>query len=263
VILAAQRQTQERTMYNWLSPVILYIDPATPVGEAVHVDSTACHTSPWRECTMPIAVVRGTEHSDYSGCARQASNHRMLLELCAEEPYGGEADTYAHVYPLIGSHGYQAIAYPAYLGPVPLCESLAEIIEVLADGEALDEDDELELEAELEAEAWEDHGRKDFVKVLTSLLDEADPAHDHCLDEQLNEESAVDDPIDEIWHAGCATFNINGGSGCTVETGCLVHFYISEWEHKAREYMHNTSRGGKAVALMAELAIATRSGARS
>lgn len=40
------------------SPLILFVSPDTIVGgPSIHIASTECYDSPYRECTMPIAVV--------------------------------------------------------------------------------------------------------------------------------------------------------------------------------------------------------------
>lgn len=180
---------------------------------------------------LPLAVIRGTEYSDYSGSTVEASNHRVLCER-----FDGQ------LVQIYGSHGYQALAYDATLGPVPDSEELCDVLYGLEDSYGpVDDDDHSALESELETEAWDDWGRKDFRKTLTALLDEIDPDHEHEIPDDEDSCTAALPAMNwsgagtwreflvELWRHGCEEFNVNGGGGCVVETGCTVHFYIAEW----------------------------------
>lgn len=180
-----------------------------------------------------IAIIKATEHSDYSGGSVEASNYAAMQELSVREPAA---------WPLVqiyGSHGYQALAYDATLGPVPPTEELCAALEGFEDYGIFDDDHHSATEAELEAEAWDDHGRKDFRKALTSLLDDIDAEHYHDIPDDEDQAPAGilgdgtsgnwDSTLLALWVTGCDVLNVNGGSGCVIETGCLVHFYINEW----------------------------------
>lgn len=216
----------------------------------------------WRAPARPLAIIRLTEHSDYTGDSVHKSNYRVLWEK--------HHDTLIQIY---GWHGYQALAYDATLGPVPPTEELYDTLGELDDYPLVNDDDHTHLEMELEAEAWDDHGRKDFRSALTALLDDIDPDHEHEIpddDEQTPAElvgwvgQRVIDPgahwgvyLTALWHTGCDKLNINGGSGHVIETGCTVHFYIDEWCAKAggdRRYLAEAEM----LALLALLAKATR-----
>lgn len=164
--------------------------------------------------TLPLAIIRETEHGDYDGGDVQRSNHRVLSKRAEE--FG--------LYSIIGSHGYEALAYDATLGPVPSSDELCEILDGLETYALIDDDDHSALESELEHEAWEEDGRDDFKRELTGVLDALDPGHEHDLGD-----GPEHDDLDKLWHDGCDLYNVNGGSGYVIETGCLVHFYIREW----------------------------------
>ena len=201
------------------SPLVLFVSPDVRTGgDSIHIGSTECYDSPYRECTMPIAVIPGTESGDYCGSVRDRSNYRSLLADESVAPY---------LIPLVGSHGYTALAYPAYLGPVPLCEPLAGNLPHLFDGYCIDEDDESRLENELESEAWADHGRRDFRRTLAKVLDTIDADHEHDVDD------VTEDALDVLWHDGCDELNVDGGNGCSIETGYSVYFRVDEWSNKA------------------------------
>ncbi len=219
---------------NVNTPMVLFVHPNSvrlnaSASSQVHTASVGCYHEPWREYNSPVAVIRGTESSDYSGGARERSNHRTLL---------ANEDIAPHVIRLVGSHGYQALAYDASLGPVPLCAPLADVIDQLHDGEAVDEDDEIALESELEREAWEPDGRRDFRRAVLPLLDLADPSHEHEDDNMSNA------PVDELWHGGCEMLNVNGGLGCTIEQGCTVYFHIRAWLAAAERAIRNPHPSG-------------------
>ena len=189
----------------------------------------------------PLAIIKYTEHSDYSGSDVEASNYRVLCD----------AKDIDHLVQIYGSHGYKALAYDATLGPVPSCEALSEMLEQLEGYPLLDEDDHSELERDLEMEAWGDHGQDDFRKALAPLLDAIDPGHEHELpddDAEAPEAMATTAAgfarecsdantwkmlLWDLWRMGCDQLNVNGGNGFVVETGCTVHFYIDDWCAKA------------------------------
>lgn len=189
----------------------------------------------------PLAIIKYTEHSDYSGSDVEASNYRVLCE----------ARDIDHLVQIYGSHGYKALAYDATLGPVPSCEQLCEILESLEAYPLVDEDDHSELEGDLEMEAWESHGLSDFRRALEPLLDALDPGHEHELpdDDAAAPNGLAKDTtaylrtcsvagtwetlLWDLWRLGCEQLNINGDTGFVIETGCTVHFYIDDWFAKA------------------------------
>lgn len=218
---------------------IMYTEELT--GDALHangLDGFRWNLRPLR----PLAVIRATEFSDYSGSAVERSNYRVILGDCRE---GTRRPGIVEIY---GSQGYRALAYDATLGPVPADDELCEFLEGLESCPVLDDDDHSELEAELESDAWDEHGRRDFRVALTQLLDVIDGDHEHELpgDDEAYSGVAPDadrcfDPDPEtwktllwdLWRAGCYQYNINGGTGFEIETGCTVHFYTDSWVTRA------------------------------
>lgn len=197
----------------------------------------------------PIAVIRATEHSDYSGGSVEASNYRAML---------ANEDMNPHLVQIYGSHGYQALAYDATLGPVPGSWSISNALDGFENHYPIfDDDDHSELEHELESEAWDDHGRLDFRKALVSVLDKLDENYGHEIpddDDAYTLRVVIDsrvcsDPetwggaLWDLWCSGCDSLNVNGGSGFVVETGSVVHFHIAEWQDKAgRDKGYPTNR---------------------
>lgn len=221
---------------------IVYCDPGI-VG-AVH--ASHIQNEPRWEMTSPIALIKATEHSDYSGDSVNASNHRVLWRK------------FPHLLTEIyGSHGYKALAYDATLGPIPGSEDLSDMLTGLEEHAACDDDDVSNLEAELESEAWELDGRKDFRKALIGVLDAmdddggAEAGYEHELPDDdspigaklgdgwdtlystITPDTTWDVYLHVLWLAGCDELNVNGGSGVAIQTGCSVHFYISEWCDRA------------------------------
>jgi len=166
---------------------------------------------------MPITLFPYSSGSDYSGSDVEKSNHRVL---CDDKHVMRRSVT------IIGGHGTYGIAYVGQ--PT---RKIRELCSSLDGYPLLDEDDHSHLEMELEGEAWDDDGRKDFLRDLAGLLDEVDPTHRHDVDELDTHTEAVD----RLWHEGCDVYNVNGGSGFCVETGCTVHFYTGEWLKCARQ----------------------------
>lgn len=211
----------------------------------------------------PLAIIKATEHSDYSGGPVERSNQRALLEDETIAP---------HLVQIHGPHGYQALAYDATLGPIPGCDDLRAVLVGLEGYAVIDERDLGALEIELEGEAWIDYGRKDFSKVLTDLLDCEDEEHEHDLDDDAPRMaraaaslglSSGNDVIDAVWRAGCDAYGVNGGSGANIETGCVVHFYIGEWIAAAKRdgdkiSLHAAKYGLVQVPTITELAELTR-----
>ena len=66
----------------------------------------------------------------------------------------------------------------------------------------------------------------------------------------------------ELWRAGSDAYNVNGGSGMTIECGGNVHFYIDEWCKRACEEPREGSFSFASRTLLREhlikIAIATR-----
>lgn len=171
----------------------------------------------------PLAVIKATEHSDYSGGDVQASNFRAMW---------ANEDMKPHLVQIFGSHGYQALAYDATLGPFPDSWDIANALDGFENHYPLfDDDDHSELESELETEAWDDHGRRDFREALVKLFDSIDDSYEHELPEDDSPVAvgSMASFLNGLWSKGCNEFNVNGGTGFVVETGCVVHFYISDW----------------------------------
>lgn len=182
----------------------------------------------------PIAIIRDTEHGDYMGSAIERSNYRAMLANDEIAPL---------LVRIVGSHNYQALAYDATLGPVPGSWLLCNALDGFENHHPVFDDDDLsQLEGEIEDGAWDDHGRRDFRKALVSLLDslDSDYAHEIPDDNEPAPSGILDDTtgnwdgiLTGLWYEGCDLYNINGGSGCSINTGCDVHFYIREWCDRA------------------------------
>lgn len=191
----------------------------------------------------------------------ERSNYRVILGDCRD---GQHRPGLVQIY---GSHGYQALAYDATLGPVPADDDLCELLERSQNYPVLDDDDLSELEQELETEAWESHGRGDFRDALVAVLDELDAGHEHEIpdDDDIAPATASaglrnparDEPwsslLNGLWSEGCDELSVNGGCGYNVETGGGVHFYIADWVEKAG---HPTDRAIHGT--LREIAIASR-----
>lgn len=212
------------------SPIRIVYTSADPAAGPIYASELADRPSMAGHNPIPLAVIELTEHSDYSGGDVEASNMRVMAERFPE------------LIRIYGSHGYEALAYDATLGPVPESDELCEVLEGLEDYPLVDEDDHSHLEMDLEAAAWDEDGRDDFRKALTSLLDDLDPDHEHEIpdDDEQAPTGIIDDTagnwdglLTGLWHTGCDQLNVNGGSGFVVETGQLVYFYIDEWCAKA------------------------------
>lgn len=171
---------------------------------------------------LPLTTIDLACGGDYAGSgAVEASNHRVML---------ADADIAPSLVTISGSHGYFGVGYLGALVDQP--EALRDAIAALDQYPILSDDDHGDLESSLEAEAWDDHGRSDFRRALVAVLDHIDPDHEH------DTEDIDDDVIDQMWYDGCDAFNVNGGSGYTIETGDSVHFYIDEWCDGATEAEH-------------------------
>lgn len=193
---------------------------ANPTAGPIHASEIADRIYLPRD--YPIAIIAMTEYSDYSGGDVQMSNHRVLSE---------RADEFG-LFSIIGSHGYQALAYDATLGPVPGSDDLCDILEGLEGYALIDDDDHSELESELESEAWDSDGRQDFINALPGVFTALAPAFEYDCPTG-DDDDVLESEIDSLWHDGCDVFNVNGGTGFVVETGGMVHFYIDDWCEKA------------------------------
>lgn len=221
---------------------VYYVNPDTKPGDTVHLGGTTCDRTPWRELTRPLVAIDATAYSDYSGSSVERSNHRVML---------ADEDMAPHLVRVIGSHGTAMLAYfptdesmpdDAHSAPEPLRDAIA----AMADYPILDDDDHSELETELETEAWAGHGREDFKRAFGAVLN---PFDDDGQEHQIalpDDDAAcpVADTIDsvaatwgdfwwDLWRKGCDEFNVNGGSGFTVETGGGVYFYVADWIDRA------------------------------
>lgn len=215
--------------------VYCYVNKHVRPGQVVHTGNVSEFSNtplPERSTTWgvnePIIIIHETEHGDYSGGSVQASNYRVLMR---NEEIG------PHLIELYGSHGYKALAYEAYLGPIPLCDELMVALESLDKYPLLDEDDHSDLESELESEAWSDHGCSDFRRALRRLAKDT-VAADYCDDLQ----SLIDDASGGELHMLRAEFGeqFYNGEPFVVETGCSVHFFINEWMSGARSCQANS-----------------------
>ena len=167
-----------------------------------------------------VTVIEDATGSDYSGGTHTRSNYEVMF---------ADPELRPHLIDLYGSHGTYGLAYRGTwdeLRADPEREALRDAIAALTNYPILDDDHHSRMEADNEDAAWDEHGRGDFRKVLTRVMDELDPDHEHDLDE------TPDATIDELWRDGCEWLNVNGGGGCVHES-CGVHFYTREWADKA------------------------------
>lgn len=190
---------------------------------------------PMPHAPSAFAVIRHTEHSDYSGSTAQRSNYAILSERAME--FG--------LIRVIGSHGYLALAYEAALGPVPSHGELTDILEGLETYAAINDDAVAELEIEMASEAWIDHGSEDFRRQLIAWFNSADGGHDHDmpLPGDVGPPSSIcgafshprhetwESILEPLWCWGCElqSQSMGGGPGFRIEEGGSVHFYIREW----------------------------------
>lgn len=167
-----------------------------------------------RKRAVQFTLIDECCYSDYSGSAVERSNHRTMHEA------------FPWLVSVIGSHGSNGLGY---LGAWDnQSKALREAIGALSDYPLFDEEDHSALESDMEIEAWADHGESDFRKALVRVLDTLDP--------DFEDRHEIADGVDlfEIWREGCDAYNVNGGSGYTIETGSTVYFYIDEWADKAQ-----------------------------
>ncbi len=266
---------------------IFFAPVNTAPGDSIHYSSlerkSYSHANPAYACTLMIATIDLACFGDYdNSCAVEQSNYRVML---------ADEEIAPHLVKLIGSHGSTGLAYivpdPEHPGDIhALPEALRDALAALDNYPLLSDDDHSELESELESEAWDDHGRSDFVKALVKLLDEVESSTPHsaeCLahpdgangpecicdaTEEIHESDYLDDNhpiVDALWRAGCDAYGVNGGSGFQVKAGCGVYFYIGEWvkraarepdlasQHAARYHMSDV-----VVPTLAELAVKCR-----
>tara|TARA_R100001443_G_scaffold25794_1_gene38861 strand:- start:387 stop:1016 length:630 start_codon:yes stop_codon:yes gene_type:complete len=100
--------------------------------------------------------------------------------------------------------------------PYEVVAAAVDIIRALNDYPALNEERLCELEYEATQEAWNDYGRDDLVRAMTSLQVEED---------ELDLSEIEDHVIDAAYDKWCAT-HCDGGS--VVESGGSVYFYDLE-----------------------------------
>jgi len=217
---------------------IMYTETMT--GDTIHASELDYRQCRW--AGRPLALIKCTEFSDYSGGSVQRSNYRVILGDIEHRRPGIEQ--------IFGSHGYQALAYDATLGPIPADDELCEMLDGVNDYALIDDDDHSELESELEAEAWDDYGREDFKREVLGVL----ALHDPDQEQEAPDDDAmctVADCIDsvaatwgefwwDLWRHGCDEFNVNGGTGYQVETGGGVHFHTTGWCDRAK-HMERTN----------------------
>lgn len=189
-----------------------YIEP-TKAGNTIRWRSWS--DRPSAERWMPITLFPHATGSDYTGCSVERSNHDVLLE---------NEHVMRRSVRIVGGHGTFGVAYVGR--PTRPIKKIINDLEVYP---LIDEDHHSNLEMALEIEAWDDHGRGDFRSALANVLDGVDPTYEHDVD------LVSDDVIDTLWRGGVDAYNVDGGSGYMVETGCTVHFYIDEWTKRAAE----------------------------
>lgn len=263
-------------------PIRIMYAPETFTEDGVAYLKRSMHSADLRDkpdargtswnCRWPMAIIKATEHSDYTGNAVEQSNYRMML---------ANEDMQPHLVEIYGSHGYRALAYDATLGPYPESWELANALDGFENHDSIfDDDDHSALESELETEAWDDHGRQDFRKALIPVFDAldddggAEAGYEHELPDDdapyalgivfdanvCSDAETWQTALWDLWHAGCDALNVNGGSGFVVKTGSTVHFYIADWCAKAGADVHYPTNRPIHDALR-ELAKACRSGA--
>lgn len=169
---------------------------------------------PWGDAADWVVVhtIEEACGSDYSGGSYTRSNYDVIRDNPELAP---------HVISLHGAYGTYGICYVGELENQP--EALRDAISSLADYPILDEDALSEHEMALEIEAWNDFGAAEFKRALMAWLDENDDAWEHDCERLTGAE------VWAIWQDGCETFNVNGGSGYTIETGESVYFYVKQW----------------------------------
>lgn len=208
---------------------------------------------------VPFTPIPYCTFGDYdNSTAVERSNVRVMRErfpwlVHVRGNYGSE---------MLGYLGREETQNPALL------EAIAELEQY----PIADESDESELETEMEIEAWNDWGKRDFEKDLVDVLDTLDPDHEHDTDD-LDTKIAALQLVDthspyvwtcssDLWRAGSDAYNVNGGSGMTIECGGNVHFYIDEWRKRACETPREGSFSFASRTLLREhlikIAIATR-----
>lgn len=231
------------TLTDPLCPIyLIYTSMIDPADRAGWLHMSSLEAQPRGEARWPLAIVRGTEHSDYTGSAVEASNYRMLASDGCLAP---------HLIRIVGSHGYRALAYDAALGPLPDSPELSDVLEGLQHETMFDEDDVDSLERELQDAAWIDHGLPEFCQALTVVFDrfDADGDHDaldgsaldvaplpavasilHALAAQLSfaptEIATRADALTRLWALGLEVYNLDG---YVIEPGRGVYVCISEW----------------------------------
>jgi len=233
---------EARTNHESCPVRIMYTEVLT--GSVIH--ASELDTRLWGlRPVRALAVIRCTEFSACSGTTVERSNYRVILGDCREGAHR------PGLVQICGSHGYQALAYDATLGPVPADEELREWLEFVARYPIIDDDDHNELESYLEYEAWDDHGQHDFERAMIALMDaDIDMEHEHEAPD-LDGKSAIHmTPADsaesgtwaqlwrDLWLVGAHEFGINGGPGFAIESGGSVNFYVEEWIRAARA-MHS------------------------
>ncbi len=198
-----------------MSVTLTYFAPRVEPGMVLHYGSLS--TTKYDDNEL-FTVITYATWSDYSGGTVERSNRRVLL---------ADEDLAPHLVAIVGSHGTESVGFYGSLADAP--EAVREMIESLDEDPILDDDDVSSLETELEIEAWSDGGSDDFRRALARALDAIDDGHEHHVEDPI-----VDDrELLALWRDGCDAFNLEGGSGCVIETGCSVHFYTDEREKRA------------------------------
>lgn len=216
------------------TPITVYED-----GEPYYPGSTLCHQRRVEYDGVRFTPIPYCTFGDYdNSTALERSNLRVMRER------------FPHLVHVTGGHGSEMLGYLGSLDEQS--DDLKEAIESLDNYPILDESDESELEMEMEMDAWADWGRGDFTKELVELLDALDPGYEHDADDLDDRIKSARVPriyhggtwedVDDVWREGCEAFNVNGGSGMTIECGGNVHFYIDHWIRDAtnepREYTY-------------------------
>lgn len=218
-----------------------YVHRDTKPGDSLSYSDLDASMSVYYGNTLKLTTIDCACYGDYdNSCAVERSNYRVLL---------ADKEISPHLVTLRGGHGSTGVAYLGDFDDLP--DPLRDAISALDSYPCLDEGDLSELEHEMESEAWESDGSSDFRRALESVFEDIDSDSPTGHDVSLIPDSA----LYETWRTGCDVFNVNGGSGMTVESGGGVHFYIKEWIDNFNTYFGTEMDPGTTKSLMAEIQI--------
>lgn len=148
-------------------PIIVYIADHAKPGQVIEdwfIEPCPFHT-------QPVGILEGTEFFDHTGGSgpvvelwvKNQSNYEILLDS------PGWSDVPGDLFRL--SRGqFHALAYEAYLGPVPMSEALREVAGALMVDEPLDEDHADALRDRLNVGRW----TQNHLRITSRILSEGE-----------------------------------------------------------------------------------------